>query len=297
MQLYPYRLRRILLAPRSRQAHESRLLAARQHCGFAPEIDLDAALDECIDLDVVEEATVCLSVLLREGLWACVRSPNRYSERHGAVFVPGDAWGGAMSTGLGEATQNNAVKRPNRLLIAFVTLALISGVLTVTQVATWAAAGMPMEFAGGWSPGAFAIICAGWMSAACKSWAAWKKWIWIPVIAGVVLSVALVLLVASGERATEEQSIRADAQQCNDARSELTRLTESHDALVASAGELYPAPVRSADWVPSEPSSTGPRDLTGGAARAWEYYLSNSGPQLASDIESLDKAIAQECTE
>lgn len=200
-----------------------------------------------------------------------------------------------MSTEVGEATQNKAMKRPNRLLVGFVTLALISGVLTVTQVATWAAAGMPVEFAGGWSPGAFAIISAGWMATACKSWAAWRKWIWIPVIAGVILCVTLVALVASGERAIEEQAVRAHAQQCDDARSELTRLTESHDALVSSAGELYPAPVRSEDWVPSEPSSTGARDLTGGAARAWEYYSSNNGPQLASDIESLDKAIAQEC--
>lgn len=200
-----------------------------------------------------------------------------------------------MATELGEAAPDQAVKRPNRLLVAFASLALISGTLSVAQMATWAATGMPLEFVGGWSPGAFAIISAGWMTAACTSWEAWRKWIWLPLAAGVVLSVALVLFVVSGERAAEEQAVQEHAQQCDDARTELARLAESHDALVASAGELYPAPVRSEDWVPTEPSSTAARDLTGGAARAWEYYSSNNGPQLASDIESLDAAIQREC--
>lgn len=200
-----------------------------------------------------------------------------------------------MATELGEAATDQAVKRPNRLLVAFATLALLSGTLSVAQVATWAAADMPLELAGGWSPGAFAIISAGWMAVACKSWDAWRKWIWLPLIAGVVLSVALVMLVVSEERASEEQSVQEHAQQCADARSDLARLTEAHDALVTAAAEIDASPFRADDWVPSPPS-TQVTDLTGGgAARAWEYYSSSDGPQLASDIESLDAAIQQEC--
>lgn len=192
--------------------------------------------------------------------------------------------------------QDKSVRRPNRLLVAFVTLALISGVLTLAQVVAWAAAGMPVEFAGGWSPGAFAIISAGWMTAACKSWGAWRKWIWLPLIGGIVLSVALVMPVASVEREAEEQAAQEHAQQCDDARIELTRLTEAHDTLVAISGELYNSPVDlDDDWVPSPPSTGIIRDLTGGTERAWEYYSSNDGPQLASDIESLDADIQREC--
>lgn len=197
-----------------------------------------------------------------------------------------------MSTGLNKTHADATAKRPNRLLVAFVTLAVLVGAMTLTQAVAWASVGEQVVFTG--SPGLFALVATAWLAAASKSWEFWRRWIWLPLLTGVALSVIVVSLTVAVESAAEEQAEQQLANQCASAEGELTRLTDSHDGIVATARQFMKVSLVPNGWIPRPPAQ--PRDWTGGEATAsWEYYVSNEGPQLKDDIDALEAAILREC--
>lgn len=125
--------------------------------------------------------------------------------------------------------------RPQPLLVSLATLPLVMGAMLLAQLVTWSAAGEGVTLSGDWSPGLFAIIATAWMAAACKSWESWRRWIWVPVVVGVILTVVLVNLILSVERSTEETATAELEAQSHAAMIELKQLSNTYDRLVDDA--------------------------------------------------------------
>ena len=84
------------------------------------------------------------------------------------------------------------------------TFFLVGAVSTVGQMIAVASLGLPVSLE--WSTGGVVALVAGiWMWAACRSWAAWRKWVWLPVGITVVLAFVVVNLQVAAARTEAER--------------------------------------------------------------------------------------------
>lgn len=190
-------------------------------------------------------------------------------------------------------------KRPNRLGVAAATLLAVIAAASLSQALTYAFYGIAAEFNTTWAPGLLTFVAAFWMAAAVKSWASWRRWIWLPVGIAAALSVAMVVLeVNVAQAVAEEEEKAAHARMCSDARAELGGLIATHDALVDEANALQGS--FATDGEPPTPLTQGMTDWAefageGSIAAAWDRYATYGGPEMAADIETLEAGIAAEC--
>jgi len=199
-------------------------------------------------------------------------------------------------------TEPQKAQRPNRLGIAAATILAVITASTLAQALTFAAHGIAAEYSEQWSPGLLTIVAAFWMAAVVKSWASWRRWIWLPVALAVALSVAIVIFTVSIEQAAAEQAaIEEHERMCSDARAELDELVATHESLVIQSNALAgPSPFGDGDTRPPTPLSPGMTDWaevagTGSYTDAWNHYLAYGGPDMETKITELDAAIAADC--
>lgn len=193
---------------------------------------------------------------------------------------------------------------------AAATFVLIGAVSTLSQMAAVASLGYPVTW--DWSSGGLVgIIASIWMWLRCRSWAAWRKWVWVPAIITVVIAfVTINLMTANAEKAAAED--RADM--CSAAESQLASMTSKHEALLDETwGIGHWFGERSADWRPQEVTGAiGTRTDRGSSADdtkvdwealadgkpnndEWAFYVSNGGPQLETEVSEFQSDYAWEC--
>ncbi|SIT72486.1 hypothetical protein [Microbacterium sp. RU33B] len=198
------------------------------------------------------------------------------------------------------------------------TFLVVAAASTVTQMIAVASLGLPVALE--WSTGGLVALVAGiWMGALCKSWASWRRWIWLPVGITVVVAFVTVNLVVGGARAEAERVAEEEhAAMCAQAQTDLAGMQTSHSTLLdqvwAAGGGA--AGARPAAWVPIQGEGGGWREaltegeggswrdiareggayVPPGATEMWSVYLQAGGPQLESDLADFEAAYAAECT-
>lgn len=189
------------------------------------------------------------------------------------------------------------------------TLLLVGGVSTVTQVVAAASLRLPIE--AGWSTGGLIALVAGiWMWIRCRSWAAWRKWVWVPVVLTVVVAFVTINLMATNapqpleRESVPQQTIEEDNLEavCSSAESQIAEMTAAHESLVDRTWEYSQDRFRRPGWVPEPPTGepSGWEEVleeSGVPTRAevWEYYASAGGPQLEDEIAQFEAAYQAEC--
>lgn len=191
------------------------------------------------------------------------------------------------------------------------TFVLVGAVSTVTQFVAIASQGgaVPLEWSTG---GAVALVAGLWFWIRCRSWAAWRKWVWIPVIITVIVAFVTVnLQVAAARDSAAAEAAAAHAATCDAAETELTSMQSAQEDLLDRAWDAVNLPgERAENWRPRYAPAPLPaktpgdwRDIlnevaqqrTGYEITAWELYTSGNGPALETAIAEKAATFAQAC--
>lgn len=187
------------------------------------------------------------------------------------------------------------------------TFFLVGATSTLTQVI--AAASLGYMVAPEWSSGGVvALVAAIWMWIKCRSWASWRKWVWLPTIITVVLAFVTVNLTVTSLQ--NDAARAAHEAMCTDAENDVLALIATQEQLLDDAWAYsQKTGERPEGWVPTyatKPTGTGTswRDVLRDAGatvagrdpyEVWDYYVSYNGPALETDVAQAMDAFPAEC--
>lgn len=185
-------------------------------------------------------------------------------------------------------------------------MVLVGGTSTLTQILAVASLGLPVTFE--WSTGGLvAGIASIWMWIQCRSWAAWRRWVWIPVIITVVVAfVTINLMLASAQQETERQAAEQHATMCTAAEAELASTIATHENFLEQTWAYDGGwRERPSEWRPQPSDGTGPTwrdraeelglEIGPSPDEVWAYYSALGGPQLETEVSQQQATYALEC--
>lgn len=188
---------------------------------------------------------------------------------------------------------------------AAATFFAVGAASTLAQILAVSSLGLPVAW--DWSTGGLiAGIAAIWMWVKCRSWVAWRRWVWLPIGITVVVAFVTINLMVASARETAEREAAAELQRmCSAAQIELTEREDGHAALIKQTWDYQGVPFGwREDWVPTPPSGSGADwdyfdEIAGRPTQTdvWNFYVANGGPQMESDITALRTGLAADCAD
>lgn len=203
-----------------------------------------------------------------------------------------------MST---EAANSASKKTKGGFTYAAVTMLLIGAASTLTQLIT--ASSLELPVVAEWSTGGLIALCASlWMWIQCRSWAQWRRWVWIPFLVVIVTAIVTVNL-----QAAEFESER----ECSATKAALASKQATHEQLLDETWRYQRNwTTRPAEWRPqpgtgseTAPNSNWQKILESADARptppsqgeVWAFYVAYDGPKLETEIRQEASEYAVRC--